>query len=117
MEKYKAWIEVASKLHRSFSFPSATKPLAYNKALKILNHILALLSGASYLRGDKRIQEQFSSHGVFVYRESKLFIREKIAQPTMPIVDPWAILPLTELNSHLGTMTLGISGISWDGSG
>jgi hypothetical protein len=52
VEKYSAWIEVSPKLHCTFSFPPASKPLSLNKAMKILNDVLGVLSGACYMRGE-----------------------------------------------------------------
>ncbi len=102
--KYKAWIDIEPKLHRTFSFPLLAKPLPLIKVMKILNDVLGVLIGASYT--SERKQEQFQKFTVYTFHESAYFRRQTSYYSedygddnasNLPLVKAWAKKPLPAL--------------------
>ena len=95
--KYKEWIEVDPKLHKTFSFPKQNKPLSFIRVMKILNAVLGVLADASYK--SERQQENYRKYIVYALVESTYFHRHSIGvdAPYIPLVAAWATRPLPEL--------------------
>jgi hypothetical protein len=112
LTKYKEWIEISPKMHRTRSLPSDEAPLSFIKALKILNDVLLILMGACY-KSVRKIQ-RMTRFSVYTLVESELFPREEqihydddydhderiendLQNQTTPMVAAWATRAMPEL--------------------
>jgi hypothetical protein len=112
LTKYKEWIEISPKMHKTSSLPSDDAPLSFIKALKILNDVLFILMGACY-KSVRKIQ-RMTRFSVYTLVESELFPREKqilydddydhderiendLQTQSTPMVAAWATRAMPEL--------------------